>query len=100
MIGVYDFLKLTEEEGDNFQYLVKEDFHDLVNSLKIVLPYYDLANLSSYDLAHITMPEYRSYPDVSAKYHRVHICQLNLLFSITGDQVIMKYRNKFVNYIL
>lgn len=100
MIGVYDILSLMEEERDIYQYVVREDFVDLISTLKIVLPYYDLDNFSSYDLAHITMPEYRLFPDVSAKYHKIHICQLDLLYKVTGDKMLMKYRNKFINYVL
>lgn len=96
LLGIYDWSQIDPSVDAN-QDTAKELFARGVRSLHILLPYYDLGKLSSYDLGYMTIKG--KMPHISKGYHGVHIYLLNAMYSITGDSMFSSYRDRWELYM-
>jgi heparosan-N-sulfate-glucuronate 5-epimerase len=88
LCGVYDFVRVFPENT-----LAKKIFNDGIETLKKILPEYDLGFWSRYNLC-----QARWYPEVDPAtlgYQRLHATQLRLLYHITGEKIFEEYAQKF-----
>jgi hypothetical protein len=97
MLGLYDYAAATNDEA------VKEFAAKCLDTLKIILPYYDMGSISAYDLSYITIPKnrkgHRSRPHISWPYHAIHVELLWALYNLTGDPVLKETADRWVSYI-
>lgn len=95
LLGLYDWADITGSEQ------AKKLFNDGMKTLEKILPYYDIGSFSAYDLSYIThkRPSYLQElkPHGVVRYHAVHITQLAALTSITNNETIKKFLEKWQN---
>lgn len=98
--GVYDWSVLADPKSGGE---AKKFFDQLIETLTIVLPYYDLGTFSSYDLSYITlktMPDgSRRKPHINAGYHAVHIEQLWALHFLTKRPILKETADRWLGYV-
>ena len=90
LCGVYDFMRVLPENQ-----LAKKIFYEGIQTLKNILPEYDLGYWSRYNLCRAEW-----YPEVdpaTAGYQRLHVVQLQMLYRLTGEVVFKEYADKFRN---
>jgi hypothetical protein len=92
ILGVYDWTHVPSPRAPE----AAEYFRRSLQSLRLLLPYYDLGGFTSYDLRQIT---YHQKPHIGVNYHAVHIYELHALVSITGDPVLSKYEQLWASYV-
>lgn len=68
-----------------------------IESIKILLPYYDYYGWSCYDLYQFTSGKEKLY-FFNSYAHQCHVYLLQCLNQITGDAIIEKYYLIFKNY--
>ena len=90
LLGLYDVAAVPNAQA-------AELFQRGELTLRTVLPLYDLADLTAYDLIHITSPQ-RTIDKASLYYHMVHIVLLNALGSVTHDPALIWYRDHWNSY--
>jgi heparosan-N-sulfate-glucuronate 5-epimerase len=90
LLGLYDVAAVPNAQA-------AELFQRGELTLRTVLPLYDLADLTAYDLVHITSPQ-RKIDKASVHYHMVHIVLLNALGSVTHDPALIWYRDHWNSY--
>jgi hypothetical protein len=97
LFGLYDWWKVagSEEAGKLFR--------SGIDTLKVILPYYDIGTFSTYDLGYITHADPKDpekiKPHVNAGYHSIHIAQLMALYSVTNDKDLKEYADKWLSYV-
>lgn len=87
LFSLYDLFNTTDCEE------AKVLFQKGVISLEHILPFYDDSHLTYYDLGHITAPLRK--PRQNSKYHLLHIKLLKTMYSITKNDTILFYANKW-----
>ena len=92
LLGVYDWSRVSVDRGND----ARSYFNRGIDTLKRILPYYDIGGFTSYDLGYIT---YRKKPCISVGYHAVHIYLLHALASITGEVEFTKYEKLWASYV-
>jgi hypothetical protein len=102
LLGLYDWWKIagSDEAGRLFS--------SGMDTLESILPYYDIETFSTYDLGYIThalpksqdgkQPE-QVKPHVNASYHAIHIAQLMALYSVTDEEALKEYADRWLSYI-
>ncbi|KAI6184438.1 Heparosan-N-sulfate-glucuronate 5-epimerase [Aphelenchoides bicaudatus] len=94
LIGLYDMSTLSGEAGLK----AKQLFEAGLDSLNVLLPFYDTGRGSSYDLKHATV---KSIPNLARPdYHKAHVYLLKWLYVITGNELYQKFSNRWYNYQL
>lgn len=97
LLGLYDFWQASGSET------ARSYFDRGVASLKLILPLYEVADFSAYDLSHLTVKRetYRSrgIPHMSARYHPIHIMLLHALASVTGDDMFAATADKWETFV-
>ena len=74
-------------------------FLEAIQAFKAILPYYDYYGWTCYDLLQYTYDD--SFPFFHSGYaHRVHIKHLHALYTITGDEELLHWRDVFMEYEL
>ncbi|WP_316569269.1 D-glucuronyl C5-epimerase family protein [Neobacillus sp. YIM B06451] len=96
LLGLYDWSKL-EVQGDYGQQQANSLFNRGIQSLKKVLPKYDMGGFTMYDLSYYTMKTKK--PHVAIGYHAVHIYQLKALYSITNEPSLLSRSNLWASYV-
>ncbi len=96
LIGLYDWSKVYCPENIYYCNIAGQYWKKGLDSLKCILPYYDIGSFTSYDLYHIVK---RSFPSSSDFYHSIHIEQMNVLYNITGDEYFKKLRDLWISYV-
>lgn len=96
LIGLYDYTRV-----DNIAYcdsvnMAKDNLDKGIETLKLILPLYDLGGITAYDLGFIT---YNTEPHIVPRYHAVHIQLLNGLHSVLKDNQLLDYFQKWASYI-
>lgn len=93
LFGIYDLSIVTNDTD------AAKMFNDGITLLCQVLPYYDLPDkkISAYNLSYLT--ESMDKAHTSKFYHKVHIIQLNALYSVTGNKTLYDYMQKWKSYI-
>ena len=96
MLGLYDYAAITHDAA------TQEIAQQSLNTLKVLLPYYDMGSISAYDLSYITIPTgrngKRSRPHVSPEYHAVHISLLWALYSLTAEPALKETAERWASY--
>ena len=97
LLGLYDWYQgAPEEYGSGDAY---EAFLEAIQAFKAILPYYDYYGWTCYDLLQYTYDD--SFPFFHSGYaHRVHIKHLHALYTITGDEELLHWRDVFMEYEL
>ncbi|WP_158262116.1 D-glucuronyl C5-epimerase family protein [Pseudomonas sp. BBP2017] len=96
LLGVYDWSQLDQAITAD-QSTASDLFKRGMQSLRILLPSYDLGKVSAYDLGYVTFKD--KTPHISSGYHAVHIFLLNAIYSITGDEISKDYRDRWILYM-
>lgn len=98
--GVYDWFVLVDPASGGE---AKSLFDKLLETLIILLPYYDMGTFSSYDLSYITLPILpdgsRRKPHFSTAYHAVHIEQLWALHFLTKRPILKETADRWQRYV-
>lgn len=94
LLGLYDWSQLDAVEGYG-KSLAAEYFARGINTLKHILPYYDVGGITSYDLGYIT---FKKPSKVNAAYHMLHGMQLNVMYEITGEPKFKEYSERWIGY--
>ncbi|MDA3871653.1 MAG: D-glucuronyl C5-epimerase family protein, partial [Candidatus Marinimicrobia bacterium] len=92
LCGVYDFVRVFSNNK-----LAKKIFDDGIETLKNILPEYDLNYWSKYNLC-----EANFYPKIdpaTVGYQRLHITQLKMLYKLTGEKIFNNYAQMFKKQI-
>ena len=92
LCGVYDFVRVFPNNK-----LAKKIFDDGIETLKNILPEYDLNYWSKYNLC-----EANFYPKIdpaTVGYQRLHITQLKMLYKLTGEKIFNNYAQMFKKQI-
>ena len=92
LLGLYDWSQVKTSRANQ----ARSYFDRGVESLKRILPYYDIGGFTAYDLGYIT---YGKKPYVNPSYHSVHVYVLHALASITGDAELYKYEKLWASYV-
>jgi len=90
LLGLYDGYMLTGSER------YKERFETGLNSLRNCISMFDLKDVSSYDLTHLTIPGNAAKYHVG--YHFTHIRLMSALQSIKPDEIIGKVLDRWISY--
>ncbi|MDQ0255339.1 hypothetical protein J2S74_002721 [Evansella vedderi] len=96
LLGIYDWWKVTSTCNSKVSNLAGDYFKQGIKTLKHILPYYDLGEHTTYDLAHLV---YGLEPKVAGYYHKVHIYLLYVLHSITGENILKHYFQLWSSYV-
>jgi hypothetical protein len=90
LFGIYDFVRVFPENT-----LAQNIFRDGIETLKKVLPEYDLGFWSRYNLCHADW--HPAIDPATINYQRLHIVQLECLYKITGEDIFEEYKQRFQN---
>jgi len=85
--GVHDYFLTTGEKA------AKDVFADAVQTLRSNLASYDLGFWSLYEQSGTRLPMVASH-----FYHRLHIVQLRVMHSLTGDETFTRYADRWEAY--
>jgi len=88
LCGVYDFVRVFPENK-----LARKIYEDGIQTLKNILPEYDLGYWSRYNLCKAEW-----YPEIdpaTVGYQRLHITQLEMLHKLTNEKIFQEYAEKF-----
>lgn len=88
LCGLYDFVRVFPENK-----LARKLFEDGVETLKKILPWYDMGFWSRYNLC-----KAKWYPEIdpsTIQYQKLHITQLEMLHRLTGIEIFKTYATKF-----
>lgn len=96
LIGLYDWSSVNCPGNIYYSNMAKEYWDKGLESLKLIIPYYDMGEFTAYDLYHIVK---KSKPSSSDFYHSVHIEQMNVLYNITKDDYFKNIRDMWISYV-
>lgn len=95
LIGLYDWSNVSNDKKISDE--AKEYFNQGLETLKYILPYYDIGGFVTYDLGYLTKPGTK--PTVNLNYYGTHITLLEALYQITGDKTFEDYGNLWTSYV-
>lgn len=96
LIGLYDWSNVNCPGNIYYSNIAREYWDKGLNSLKLIIPYYDIGEFTAYDLHHVVK---KSKPSSSDFYHSVHIEQMNVLYNITKDHYFKNIRDMWISYV-
>ena len=96
LMGLYDWWHVKEDQNKYYSNIAYEYFNKGIDSLKCILPYYDIGGFTTYDLYYITK---NSQPNSAGYYHSVHIKQLDTIYYITKDKYFKDMRDLWNSYV-
>ena len=88
LCGICDFIRVFPNNA-----LAQKLYSDGIQTLKYILPQYDMGFWSRYNLC--KAPWYPKDDPATVWYQRLHVVQLRLLFQLTDDPVFQKYAELF-----
>lgn len=92
LLGLYDLRTISPEAKD-----AQALFADGMNSLKQMLPLYDMGSVTAYDLRHFTLG---IAPNLARwDYHATHVNQLLLLSTIDDDPLFAQTAERWIGYM-
>ncbi|HEX8597482.1 MAG TPA: D-glucuronyl C5-epimerase family protein [Chloroflexia bacterium] len=92
LLGLYDWSNTPS--GDDR--VARDSFDKGLDSLRHILPYYDIGGISSYDMAHVT---YNRVPSADVNYHVLVLNLLSTLESIQHDEALEGYRTSWETFL-
>lgn len=96
LIGLYDWSKTAPKLNSPAASQSALAFDRGAESLRRILPYYDIGGYTTYDLSHLT---YNRSPNIAGPYHAIHIYLLHALHSITGIDEFRHYEKLWASYL-
>lgn len=96
LIGIYDWSNLNSV-GKEIQDSAKCYFKQGLETLKYILPYYDIGGFVAYDLGYLTKEGIE--PTINLSYYGCHITLLDAMYYITKDQTFQYYGTLWNSYI-
>ena len=88
LLGVYDWSHVQS----TYQNQAKVLFRAGMKTLELILPYYDVAGFSTYDLAHLVLD---LPPYVTPDYLGIHVYLLHALNSVAPNNILAGYKQKW-----
>jgi hypothetical protein len=88
LCGVYDFVRVCPDNN-----IAKKIFDDGIQTLKNILPEFDLGFWSRYNLC-----QAKWHPETDPAtntYQKLHITQLEMLYNLTDEEMFREYSDKF-----
>jgi len=88
LCGIYDFVRVFPKNK-----VARKIYEDGIQTLKNILPEYDLGYWSRYNLCKAEW-----YPEIDPAtigYQRLHITQLEMLYKLTNEEIFKEYAGKF-----
>lgn len=95
LLGLYDWSNVSTDK--KIQDQAKDYFKQGLETLRYILPYYDIGGFVAYDLGYLTKPGIK--PTVNLNYYGTHITLLEALYRITSDKTFEDYSNLWISYI-
>ncbi|CAH0555986.1 unnamed protein product [Brassicogethes aeneus] len=94
LLGLYDLKVIAPPgEADEAEFL----FNDGMDSLRNMLPLFDMGSVTSYDLRHFTI---HTAPNLARwDYHATHVNQLLLLHTIDSDPLFAQTAERWIGYM-
>lgn len=96
LIGLYDWSNIRSNGKVSNE--AKVYFDKGIETLRYMLPYYDIGGMVTYDLGYLTKPGTK--PTVNLGYYGIHLTLLDALYRITNDKEIQYYRNLWTSYVV
>ena len=96
LLGLYDFIRATKNLNSDSHKLALILFNNGVNGLIDLLPEYDMGYWVRFNLCEL--PSYPKNDPCTIGYLRLIIKQLDILYSITGKEVLFDYSIRFKKY--
>lgn len=96
LLGLYDWSQI-DPAVDAKQDIAAQYFAKGMETLVKILPYYDMGELTAYDLGYITFAPV--VPNMPNRYHGVHIYLLHALHSVTQDARLKSFEAKWAGYL-
>lgn len=90
LLGLYDLYDLSKNE-DAYRL-----YKDGLKTLETLITAYDLGNISSYDLSHITIPG--NPAKYHYGYHLTHVKLLSALYDIEKNPLFKKVQDRWLSY--
>ncbi|MBU4444930.1 D-glucuronyl C5-epimerase family protein [bacterium] len=97
LFGIYDFVRAVPPTVDkNYHELAKKLFNDGIESLIYRLPQFDMGYWLRFNLCQ--MEHYPAIDPCTIGYLRLVINQLEVLYDITKNEELKKFKNRIVTY--
>ncbi len=95
MLGLYDWTTLGLDNASHRT--ADRAWRQSLETLVMLLPYFDMGRITAYDLTYLTHEGLQ--PHIIAKYHGVHGYLLHALVSITGDERLRTWLERWDSYL-
>jgi hypothetical protein len=92
LCGVYDYVRVFPNDQQ-----AKKIFNEGIDTLKKILPEYNLGFWSRYNLCKAEW--YPETDPATITYQHLHVTQLELLYRLTNDEIFKSYSQKFKKQI-
>jgi hypothetical protein len=92
LLGLYDWTNINSPQSDEASLYFSKGLETLVK----ILPYYDIGGFTAYDLGHLSFDK---NPHIGVNYHFIHIYLLHALHSITRNDHLFYYENRWSQYV-
>jgi len=92
-MGLYDWSMAGADTSEQAGAL----FSRCVDTLEVILPYFDLDDFTCYDLSHLTMD--REQPHIGVNYHAYHTAFCRIFYQITGRETFQTYYERWADYV-
>lgn len=93
-LGLYDWWQLEPSAKSGSSAIARRYFECAMSSLLAVLPLYDFDGFSVYDLGYRLRD---AAPNFQPEYHALHISLLHALRSVTGEQALRTYEQRWID---
>lgn len=95
LMGLYDWSNISNNKEISEE--AKTYFDKGLDTVKYILPYYDIGGFVTYDLGFLTKPGIK--PTINFDYYGSHLTLLDAFYLITKDETFSYYRNLWTSYI-
>lgn len=92
LFGIYDYVRAVPDNSTAIQL-----FSDGIETLKKILPEYDIGYWSRYNLCKADW--YPHIDPATIGYQKLHITQLTMMYKMTGENIFKEYADKFKKQI-
>jgi hypothetical protein len=96
ILGLYDWWQINPLQQYGNHAVAKLYFDKSLETLRYILPLFDLGGYAAYDLSHIT---YNRDPYIAVGYMQPYVELLGAIYSITNDPWINYYKNLWSSYV-
>lgn len=96
LLGLYDWSRTAPHMNGEAAALAGQAFDRGAETVRHILPYYDMGGYTTYDLSHLI---YHRKPYPAGPYHAIHIYLLHALHSITGYGEFKHYEKLWASYL-